>query len=279
MVQLEISNRYQSREGLLKFLRERFGDHINFNITETADGHFKFEAPENLTKVGRVEDMKSACTSFEEPSVSFDTLKEVRTVERCLLPLDPLLTSFMDVTPDLHKLCNVFRDANGKNNESIATVHSAISNFRKEAQSYKTQVLYLHSRCQSTVQSVVDSLNLGYQQLAQSQSQNTLVMVRSAREDSVAIRAITFVTSFYLPFSFVATIFGMNLVDFDSDSHNLLVSKQFWMYFVISIPLTIATLVCWRWTMQAYRQDYLTDDIKKRKDTKTMDATSDMEMV
>ncbi|KAI0616944.1 hypothetical protein Ptr902_03401 [Pyrenophora tritici-repentis] len=50
MVQLEISNRYQSREGLLKFLRERFGDHINFNITETADGHFKFEAPENLTK-------------------------------------------------------------------------------------------------------------------------------------------------------------------------------------------------------------------------------------
>ncbi|KAI0569597.1 hypothetical protein Alg130_11577 [Pyrenophora tritici-repentis] len=55
MVQLEISNRYQSREGLLKFLRERFGDHINFNITETADGHFKFEAPENLTKVGRVE--------------------------------------------------------------------------------------------------------------------------------------------------------------------------------------------------------------------------------
>jgi len=52
MVQLEISGRYHSREGLLKFLRERFGDHINFNIKETADGHFKFEAPENLTKVG-----------------------------------------------------------------------------------------------------------------------------------------------------------------------------------------------------------------------------------
>jgi len=148
--------------------------------------------------------MKSACTSFEQPSVNFDTLKEVRTVERCLLPLDPLLTSFMAVAPDLQRVCSVFRDADGKNEESIATVHSAISNFRKEAQSYKTQALYLHNRCQSIAQSIMDSLNLGYQQLAQSQSRNTLVMARSAREDSVAIRAITLVTSFYLPFSFVA---------------------------------------------------------------------------
>jgi hypothetical protein len=51
MVQLEVSNRYQSREGLLKFLRQRFGYDINFNVTETSDGHFRFEAPENLTEV------------------------------------------------------------------------------------------------------------------------------------------------------------------------------------------------------------------------------------
>jgi hypothetical protein len=52
MVQLVISDRYHSREGLLKFLKERFGAHVNFNIIETDDGHFKFEAPENLTEVG-----------------------------------------------------------------------------------------------------------------------------------------------------------------------------------------------------------------------------------
>ncbi|RYO67040.1 hypothetical protein AA0113_g5144 [Alternaria arborescens] len=50
MVQLVISDRYHSREGLLKFLKERFGVHVNFNIIETDDGHFKFEAPENLTE-------------------------------------------------------------------------------------------------------------------------------------------------------------------------------------------------------------------------------------
>ncbi|CAN9247976.1 unnamed protein product [Alternaria alternata] len=441
MVQLVISDRYHSREGLLKFLKERFGAHVNFNIIETDDGHFKFEAPENLTEkewnslhqkdtwapvnvssdmivllmeqyslsVGflhllscfrdrhlpteegftgssrlvetadKVEfgwiykyaeekkvkrgnpwrirhtgiyhvhnritaqstifiispspaaqfkchlqkalqqtavrstvlanpmlvhsilvsthlyswksylkyhetlllelDTKSACTSFEQPYVSFNTLKQVRTVERGLLPLEPLLTSFVEVTVDLQSLCSVFQDTDRKNDVSIAAVHSAVCDFRKEAQSYKTQSLYLHKRCQSTAQSVLDSLNLGHQQLAQSQSRNTLVMARSAREDSVAIRAITLVTSLYLPFSFVATMFGMNLVDFDSHSHDLLVSNQFWLYFVISIPLTVATLVCWRWKMHSYRKANPTGDTKNVHCIKTLDLASDIEMV
>lgn len=150
------------------------------------------------------QDTKSACTSFEQPYVSFDTLKQVRAVERGLLSLEPLLTSFVELTVDLQKVCSVFQDADRKNDGSIDVLRSAVCDFRREAQSYKTQSLYLHKRCQSTAQSVLDSLNLGHQQLAQSQSRNTLVMARSAREDSVAIRAITLVTSLYLPFSFVA---------------------------------------------------------------------------
>ena len=44
----------------------------------------------------------------------------------------------------------------------------------------------------------------------------------------------------------------MNLVEFDSDSRNLVMSKQFWLYFVISIPLTILTLACWKWRTRMY---------------------------
>lgn len=71
----------------------------------------------------------------------------------------------------------------------------------------------------------------------------------------------------------------MNLVDFDSDSHNLLVSNQFWLYFVISIPLTVVTLVCWRWKMESYRKADPTGGIKNDRCIKTMDLTSDIEMV
>ncbi|KAF2621211.1 hypothetical protein BU25DRAFT_483274 [Macroventuria anomochaeta] len=182
-------------------------------------------------------DMKPACTVLEEPLVTFDTLKEVRAIEKRILPVEPLLTSFDELVHDLQR---------------------AGDHLSKK---------------------VLDSLNLGFQQLAKGQSQNTFQMARSAREDSVAIRAITLVTSFYLPFSFVATMFGMNLVDFDSESRNLLVSKQLWLYFVISVPLTVMTLACWRWRMQTYRRSYLEEESSSLQYDKSTDNTSEMEMV
>lgn len=69
-------------------------------------------------------------------------------------------------------------------------------------------------------------------------------------------------------------MFGMNLVDFDNDSRNLLVSKQLWLYFVISVPLTLATLVCWRSKMQSYGRK----EMEYEKSTQTDRITPDMEM-
>ncbi|OSS48593.1 hypothetical protein B5807_06931 [Epicoccum nigrum] len=208
-------------------------------------------------------DLMSACSSIEQPRVTFDTLKEVRAIEKRILPLDPLLTNFNETTDHLQNIASVFIVSKGPYDNRLNKSRKILQDLRKEAGSYRLQVLYLQKRAQSTAQSILDSLNLGFQQLAQTQNNNTLLMARSAREDSVAIRAITLVTSLYLPFSFVASIFGMNLVDFDSDSHNIVVSKQFWLYFVISVPLTAATLVCWQCWMHAYRHSHLTEDRSK----------------
>lgn len=50
----------------------------------------------------------------------------------------------------------------------------------------------------------------------------------------------------------------MNLVAFDSESRKLILSRHLWLYFVFSIPLTIVTLVCWKWNMS--RRDEVDDD-------------------
>jgi hypothetical protein len=50
MIPHEITSRYYSRQGLLKFLRSKFGD-LNFKVTEVGDAHFTFEAPEKLEEV------------------------------------------------------------------------------------------------------------------------------------------------------------------------------------------------------------------------------------
>lgn len=144
--------------------------------------------------------MKPACYSLDQTIVTYDILKEVREVEKKILPIDPLLAALESLVDDV-------QEANGNfnNDDGLCTeISTILTESRKEISSYRTQASYLHKRAQSTAQSVLDSLNLGFQQLAQSQSKNTYVMARSARDDSVAIRAITLVTSFYLPFSFVA---------------------------------------------------------------------------
>ncbi|KAJ8115232.1 hypothetical protein OPT61_g3078 [Boeremia exigua] len=224
-------------------------------------------------------DTKSACNSFEQPSVNFDTLKEVRAVERSILPLEPLMVATDRVKVDLGEAATTLTRSSDAQDEVDSILSSAFKEFRKEVEAYRTQVLYLHRRTQATAQLVLDSLNLSFQQVADTQNKNTFSMARSAREDSVAIRAITLVTSFYLPFSFVATMFGMNLVDFDSSSHNLLVSRQFWLYFVIAIPLTAATLMCWRYKLRSYREDYLMEDTKREKRMARLEINSDIEMV
>jgi hypothetical protein len=148
--------------------------------------------------------MKPACTSFAQPLVTFDTLKEVRAVEKNILPLGPLLTAFDGLIDDLEEANKFVSEANEPSDSAFAIIKTALNQFRREAESYRRQALHIDRRAQSTAQSVLDSLNLGFQELAQNQSKNTFMMARSAREDSVAIRAVTLVTSFYLPFSFVA---------------------------------------------------------------------------
>ena len=150
------------------------------------------------------QEMKSIGTVLEVPLVSFDTLKEVRAIEKRMLVIEHIITSFHIHLDDLKKAYKEFENANKKDKESHSIFQAAIEQFKSDSISYKDQAVNILKRTQTTAQSVSDILNLSYQQLARSQSENTFTMATSAREDSIAIRSITFVTSFYLPFSFVA---------------------------------------------------------------------------
>jgi Mg2+ and Co2+ transporter CorA len=148
--------------------------------------------------------MKPACSSLAQSRVTYDTLKEVREVEKKILPLESLLKALDRMIDELQEFYQISVAGEKSSNIAFATIQEALKAMRREVSSYKLQAMYMHKRTQLTAQTVLDSLNLGYQQLAQNQSKNTFVMAQSAREDSVAIRAITLVTSLYLPFSFVA---------------------------------------------------------------------------
>ncbi|KAB8258594.1 hypothetical protein BDV32DRAFT_125511 [Aspergillus pseudonomiae] len=78
---------------------------------------------------------------------------------------------------------------------------------------------------------------------------NTLVshqMSRHTRYDSMVMKTISFVGMIYLPGTFASGIFGSNFFDYQSgEKESWEMSHKFWLYWVVTIPLTLATFAVW----------------------------------
>ncbi|CAI7571700.1 unnamed protein product [Penicillium manginii] len=70
-------------------------------------------------------------------------------------------------------------------------------------------------------------------------------------DDNATVRIVTLVTLIYLPASLVSSVIGMNLFNFEENTGELIISKQFWIFVVATIILAIITLGGWYvWTHQ-----------------------------
>ena len=87
-------------------------------------------------------------------------------------------------------------------------------------------------------------------------SRLTQLIARSTKQDSTSMTTFTFITALFLPGTFIATLFGMSMFHWqqasdsqlqsqaeDSDQSN--VSNSFWIFWAITIPLTLFTMLGW----------------------------------
>ncbi|TGO59596.1 hypothetical protein BCON_0043g00050 [Botryotinia convoluta] len=66
---------------------------------------------------------------------------------------------------------------------------------------------------------------------------------RKAIQQANDVKALTVLATVYIPLSFVAGVFGMNVAELNSG-----IDVDIWLYFAISIPVTIASMVLvWKW--------------------------------
>ena len=125
-------------------------------------------------------------------------------MEKHLLPLDTILKSLQRLLVELNAMGTILQSRQAIDGSSAHVLGMVLLELETEALSYAENATYISRRAQSVAQSVSDTLNLNFQEFAQGQSNNTLTLAKLARQDSVAIKALTLVTAFYLPFSFVA---------------------------------------------------------------------------
>ena len=206
----------------------------------------------------------------EDLRLSAENLKSIRSLESRLLPIKPALKAIARSLSEVDAFLGRYATLSHCAPQSCASIQTALGGLARQVQAYNDNVEFLLNKTTSTGHSTSDTLNIRFQTTSQDQSGSMCSLARAAQEDSVAIRVITLVTLFYLPFSFIAVsrcklprrtcadrgqaIMGMNLVVFDTQSRNLVISSQFWLFFLISLPLTALTLLFWKWMMWRHQR-------------------------
>lgn len=108
-----------------------------------------------------------------------------------------------------------------------------------------------------------NAIALQYSRMAQEQNDIALQDVRlntkiatSTKKDSIAMAIFTFITALFLPGTYVASLFSMSMFDWlHDDSDKTTVSPLFWVYWLVTIPLTAVVLGgWWIWYKRADQQ-------------------------
>lgn len=116
-------------------------------------------------------------------------------------------------------------------------------------------------------------LNVLYNFVAQMDNALNAQLAAAAGRDSTSMKILAFISAVFLPGSFVAGIFSMSMFDWQysgdgsgssgdssGSGENGVVSKRFWIYWVTTVPLTVATLLgwgfWWRIEMRRFKQHF-----------------------
>ena len=91
-----------------------------------------------------------------------------------------------------------------------------------------------------------NSINIQISKFAAYESRLSNRMAKASLKYGVDMQVIAAVTLGFLPGTFVATLFSTSFWNFQTDNDGRLVSKWVWLYWVVTVVLTLAVLAAWR---------------------------------
>jgi len=109
----------------------------------------------------------------------------------------------------------------------------------------KNMLRALLERSASNKDRLTNEIQLSFNALVSADSRETIKIGHSTRIDSAAMKTVAFVTTAFLPATFISAVFSMSFFDFNSDEGKWLVSQKFWIYWVVTIPVTVISVSMW----------------------------------
>ncbi|KAK0646562.1 hypothetical protein B0T16DRAFT_413742 [Cercophora newfieldiana] len=110
---------------------------------------------------------------------------------------------------------------------------------------------------------------LGFQMAAEQRR-----LAHAAKRDSTSMKTLGLLGAIFLPATYLASLFSMTFFNFQNQDNNNnnnnndgsnnnnepVVSKDLWIYFVITVPCTLCVVLFWRWWDQRREKRYAEED-------------------
>lgn len=160
----------------------------------------------------------------------------------------------------------------------FAEIGSTIEFMASGIESMRKNLEYIRGMAQSQIDLLFSIVTQRDALVSRKANDLNLEIARATREDSISISTFTFITAIFLPPTFVATLFSMSMFDWSSENSTSgsgrdTLSKQFWVFWAVSVPLTVATIGGWYiWYTHADKKWQRRLDEANRREDKRTDA-------
>ncbi|KAI6895829.1 AP-1 complex subunit [Hortaea werneckii] len=96
-------------------------------------------------------------------------------------------------------------------------------------------------------------------------TQASVTIASTSKADSSAMKALAVLSTFFLPGTFISALFSMSMFDWRAPDGQPIVSDHFWVYWALTIPitLTILALLYWWCFEEACHRDICTEVIRR----------------
>ncbi|KAH8787527.1 hypothetical protein F5882DRAFT_402883 [Hyaloscypha sp. PMI_1271] len=134
---------------------------------------------------------------------------------------------------------NEYRDENGVKLENRLNNVKAVSNNRDlDMKSLPLRIEALQNLIRNLVAQQDSQATIQIARSTMQENAQMTALTKATLKDSNAMKNIAVLTTIFLPGTYMASLFSTTMFNF-SDSTGLQISSHFWIYWVITIPLTI----------------------------------------
>ena len=110
---------------------------------------------------------------------------------------------------------------------------------------YALMTSNLYSRCASYRERMRNVIQLVFNIVAQNEARSSMAIAEATKADGQIMKATSLIALLFLPPTFISAVFSTTFFDFGMDSQSWGVSQEFWIYWAVTVPVTLVCLGVW----------------------------------